>query len=229
MEWKKEKLKFDWKINKEKLIFLFCSGLLLFILSIPNGGKAKQEAGRSQTEAMGRGIAGISMTGNSMAEDMTPGGAANGGTAEETAIKDALAEKEESSYEKELEKRIKDILSRVEGVGGVDVMVVLKSSEEKVLHVDKNTSSSVTEEQDDGGTRRNIQQQELSENTVLSGSGGSGPIIEKELRPEISGIIISADGGGSTVIKAEISEAMEALFGLPANKIKVLKRVNKGV
>lgn len=233
MEWKKEKLKFDWKINKEKLIFLFCSGLLLFILSIPNGGKAKQEAGRSQTEAMGRGIAGSSMTGNSMAEGgMMPGSTAkgsteNGGTGE-TALKDALAAKEESSYEKELEKRIKDILSRVEGVGGVDVMVVLKSSEEKVLHVDKNTSSSVTEEQDEGGTRRNIQQQELSENTVLSGSsGGSGPIIEKELRPEISGIIISADGGGSSVIKAEISEAMEALFGLPANKIKVLKRVPK--
>lgn len=226
MEWKKEKLKFDWKINKEKLIFLFCSGLLLFILSIPNGGKAKQGAGQNQTETGGSGIAG-----SSMAEGgMTPGGTANGGAAEETALKDALAAKEDSSYEKELEKRIKDILSRVEGVGGVDVMVVLKSSEEKVLHVDKNTSSSVTEEQDEGGTRRNIQQKELSESTVLSGSGGgSGPIIEKELRPEISGIIISADGGGSTVIKAEISEAMEALFGLPSHKIKVLKRVNKGV
>lgn len=230
MEWKKEKLKFDWKINKEKLIFLFCSGLLLFILSIPNGGKAKQETGRNQA-AGGNSIAGNSMTGNRLTEDgMMPDGAAGGAGIEEAALKDALAAKEESSYEKELEKRIKDILSQVEGVGGVDVMVVLKSSEEKVLHVDKNTSSSVTEEQDEGGTRRSIQQQELSESTVLSGSGGgSGPIIEKELRPEISGIIISADGGGSTVIKAEISEAMEALFGLPSHKIKVLKRVNKGV
>ena len=37
-------------------------------------------------------------------------------------------------------------------------------------------------------------------------------------------IIISADGGGSSVVKAEISAAMEALFGLPSHKIKVLKR-----
>ena len=37
MDWKKEKLQSIWKLNKEKLIFLFCSGLLLFILSIPNG------------------------------------------------------------------------------------------------------------------------------------------------------------------------------------------------
>ena len=53
--------------------------------------------------------------------------------------------------------------------------------------------------------------------------------MEKELKPELSGIVISADGGGSTAVKAEISEAMEALFGLPAHKIKVLKRVKKGV
>ena len=62
----------------------------------------------------------------------------------------------------------------------------------------------------------------------MTGTGGTGqsqPVIEKEICPEISGIIISASGGGSPQIKAEISEAMEALFGLPAHKIKVLKRV----
>lgn len=53
--------------------------------------------------------------------------------------------------------------------------------------------------------------------------------MEKELRPEISGIVISAEGGGSAVVRAEVSEAMEALFGLPQHKIKVLKRVKEGV
>lgn len=47
------------------------------------------------------------------------------------------------------------------------------------------------------------------------------------MKPEISGVVISADGGGSAVIRAEISEAMEALLGLPANKIKVMKRAVK--
>ena len=50
-------------------------------------------------------------------------------------------------------------------------------------------------------------------------------MVEKELSPEISGIIISADGGGSPAVRSEISQAMEALLGLPAHKIKVLKRV----
>ena len=78
----------------------------------------------------------------------------------------------------------------VDGVGEVEVMVVLKSAAEEAVY-----------------------------------SGFS----EKSVYPELSGIIISADGGGSAVTKAEISEAMEALFGLPSHKIKVLKRVKKGV
>lgn len=41
----------------------------------------------------------------------------------------------------------------------------------------------------------------------------------------ITGMVVCADGGGSPVVQAEICEAMEALFGLPAHKIKVLKRV----
>lgn len=53
--------------------------------------------------------------------------------------------------------------------------------------------------------------------TVLDGKSQS-PVMEKEVKPEISGVVISADGGGSAVIRAEISEAMEALLGLPANK-----------
>lgn len=206
MESKKEKLKFNWKMNKEKLIFLFCSGLLLFILSIPSGGKADSKKGLPVgADAVSEPDAAVILEGNA-------------------------AVKGQNTYEEELEDRIKDILSQVEGVGEVDVMVVLKSSEEKVIRVDKSVSSSVTEEKEESGQSRVIQQQEQAESTVLNGNGtGSGPIIEKELRPEISGIIISADGGGSAVIKAEISEAMEALFGLPSHKIKVLKRVNKGV
>ena len=54
---------------------------------------------------------------------------------------------------------------------------------------------------------------------------GQEPVVAKEVYPEIAGIIISASGGGNASVQAEISGAMEALFGLPANKIKVLKRV----
>ena len=104
-------------------------------------------------------------------------------------------------------------------------MVVLKSSEERVYRVDQNRMVS---ELDGNEASQGEKRQELSESTVLAGQDQE-PVVEKELRPEISGIVISAEGGGSAVVRAEVSEAMEALFGLPQHKIKVLKRVKEGV
>ena len=130
-----------------------------------------------------------------------------------------------AAYEKKLELRVKELLRNVSGVGEVDVMIVLKSSSEKVIQVDNSSSKSVTTEKGNG-MDRSVETMDQEHSTVLTGRGsGQEPSVSKEVYPEIEGIVISADGGGSASIQAEISGAMEALFGLPAHKIKVLKRV----
>ena len=205
MEWKNRTLRSVLKGNKEKVIFLFCSGLLLFVISLPSG-KATDPEWMGKTAEV---LADVSVNG------------------EDTAVEDAGAKTENSSYEKLLEQRIRELLKNVEGVGEVDVMVVLKASEERIWHVDKSSTSSVTEENGAGsGSSRVTREENQSVSTVLDGKSQS-PVMEKEVKPEISGVVISADGGGSAVIRAEISGAMEALLGLPANKIKVMKRAVK--
>ena len=118
MEWKNGTLRSMLKGNKEKVIFLFCSGLLLFVISLPNG-KTTDSGLRAGTVEV---IADVS------------------GDDESTALEDAgekAAAKEESgSYEEKLEQRIRELLKSVDGVGEADVMVVLKSSEERIWHVD---------------------------------------------------------------------------------------------
>ena len=140
----------------------------------------------------------------------------------------ASTSKQDSSrlYELRLEQRIRDVLKNVDGVGEVDVMLTLSSSSEKVLRVDKERRRATTSETDSSGGTRQQAEESLRESTVLAGGSGSGePVVEKELTPELSGIVISAQGGGNASVQKEISEAMQALFGLPAHKIKVLKRV----
>ncbi len=130
------------------------------------------------------------------------------------------------TYEQRLEARLTEILSHVDGVGKVEVMIVLRTSEERVWLTDRDTNTSSTRETDSGGGSRQIQSQEISEETVLTGgSGSAAPVLEKEVYPEISGVIVSAAGGGSPAVQAEISAAVEALFGVPSHKIKILKRV----
>ncbi|WP_347561570.1 hypothetical protein [Clostridium sp. OF09-36] len=136
-----------------------------------------------------------------------------------------MTQQDAAAYEQELEQRVKEILRGVWGVGEVDVMIVLKASSEKVIQVDNSSSRSTTTEKG-GGTDRVVESMDQEHSTVLTGSGsGQEPVVAKEIYPEISGIVISASGGGSASVRAEISEAMESLFGLPAHKIKVLKRV----
>lgn len=55
------------------------------------------------------------------------------------------------SYETQLETRLKQLLSQVDGVGQAEVMIVLKESEEKIWRTDITTSISSTQETDQGG------------------------------------------------------------------------------
>ena len=235
--------KFSGKMTKEKWLLLLLIGVLLMILSFPLPGSQKKDKGKeNQTAADSQGPGAVPLwTGDaqdpaqtgessmfgSLGQDHMGGGSSENSEGD-PAYPASASPGGEGSYETQMENRIKNLLKSVDGVGKVDVMVVLKSSSEKVVRVDRSTSSSTTQEKDSGGGTREVANSQSDESTVLSGSGSNGsgnvPIIEKELSPEISGIIISAEGGGSPTIKAEISEAMEALFGLPPHKIKVLKR-----
>ena len=92
-------------------------------------------------------------------------------------------EDEERRYEKEMEQRVKDILKNVDGVGEVDVMLTLKSSKEKVLHVDRDRSRSTTEEKDSAGGTRKSQTEEMKESSLTTGTSGTQ---EPELKKNCS-------------------------------------------
>lgn len=200
-------MKFKWKMGKDKWLILLAVGMIILILAIPSG---PGSAGKTGTASESKNKTELQK-----------------GIVTELPEKDtAVAANADNTYEEQLELRVRKLLKTVDGVGQVDVMIVLKSSKEKVLRVDRNTTDSSTVENDSSGGTRNITNKEQQENTILTGSGeNTAPIVEKEISPEIEGIIISAQGGGSPTVKAEISSAMEALFNLPPHKIKVLKRV----
>lgn len=199
--------KSDLKMSKEKWLLLLISGIILLLLSFPIGGKKSAEGSGADTSKNSENSDGAVDVGNTS--------------------KSKISQDSEREYERIMEQRVKDILKNVDGVGQVDVMLTLKSSKEKVLRVDKDKSRSSTEEQDSTGGTRKSTSEDIKESTLLSGGSTTGePVVEKELQPEIAGIVISAEGGGSALVKTEISEAMEALFNIPAHKVKVLKRVD---
>ena len=69
---------------------------------------------------------------------------------------------------------------------------------------------------------------ESREETVYEedGSRGKSPYVISETNPKVEGVLVIAEGGGNSRIKQEILEAAQALFGIEAHKIKIVKMIS---
>lgn len=124
-----------------------------------------------------------------------------------------------------LERKLVSALGKVQGVGKVEVMLTRKSSGQKIVEKDKPVSDKTTDEKDNEGGNRVTKESTLGEETVYAqdGSGAKDPYVIEELEPEIVGVVVVAEGGDNPVVVQNITEAVMALFGVEAHKIKVMK------
>lgn len=127
----------------------------------------------------------------------------------------------QDSYEVQLEKRLKEILSKVQGVGDVEVMIALESGKEIVTKDDSIKENATTNEEALNGDKRQIITDKSQSSTVKI--AGDEPLILKEISPKISGVLIVAQGGGNVEIKNTLIEATNALLGVEMHKIEVLE------
>jgi len=137
-----------------------------------------------------------------------------------------MAQKENNSedYAQKLEKDLKNILSKIEGVGNVEVLITLNSDEEVVAAMDVVESSTTTNEKDSSGGIRETIQTESNNRVVTSQdtSGQNAPIVLKRIMPEIRGVIVVADGAKDPRLRYELSSAVQTALGIPAYKVKVI-------
>lgn len=124
----------------------------------------------------------------------------------------------------EIERKLEDILEKIDGVGDVKVMITYQDSGTQVVEKDKNTSENSLEESDSTGGVRSTKEQQLQESTVYEeADAGNTPFVSKELLPKVEGILIVASGGDNQKVKQNISEAVLALFQVEAHRIKIVK------
>lgn len=129
-----------------------------------------------------------------------------------------------SNSTNELEIRLKDILSKIQGVGEVEVLINYSESSEIVPMYNENTKSSNTEETDTSGGTRTIQETDSQKEIIYQeDSGEKTPITQKVVEPKIEGAIITAKGANNAEIKAKIIQAVEAVTGLATHKIQVFE------
>lgn len=194
------KRKITWEdVGMPRLIILFLAGVFLLLLSLPSGILPGRGGEQEKKENEGEEIL--------LAEGS------------EDAAWVAM-----SSYAARQEEEMERILSKVQGVGRVDVMLTMAASEEKRTLKNESSSQETTQESDSSGGTRNQSSSSLQADSVLVDDGESQePYVVQIESPRIEGVVVVAQGAGKGTINAEIIEAVQALFPIEPHKIKVMK------
>lgn len=206
IQWAKDK-GLGKSLRKENLIVIALAGVLLFVIAIP----VKKEGGEEGKANSGQDLFTQGEQQTQSKEDIQ---------ASDQSWQDGMEER----YAADLEKRLTEVLSQMEGVGKVKVMITLKTSRELVVEKDHSTARSATNESDSQGGVRVITDTDSAESTVYSTDGSvSIPYVAKTYAPKIEGVLVVAQGAGKGTVNRTIVEIVGALFGVEAHKVVVVK------
>ena len=128
-----------------------------------------------------------------------------------------------SSYEEILEGKLGAVLTKVKGAGAVAVHITLENSstQEHAKNVVK--ESKVIQEKDaSGGIRTTTETKESEQILVGKENGTDRPVIVREMKPIIKGVLVIAEGAYDSTVKANLTKAIEAGLGIPSYRITVL-------
>ena len=128
---------------------------------------------------------------------------ADGSSSDSGIVSEVLRDPDE--YAREIEEKVVRLCSGVAGVKNVSAVVTLRGGYRTVYAVNSQSSGS--------GYRNELV-------TTGSGSGERAVAVGYE-NPEIAGIGIVCEGGGSSAVKLAVTELVSSAFGISANKISV--------
>ncbi len=207
--------------EKRRLIMMILCGVLLFIIASPTKGGLLGLSGNEQgTRDPVEGRNGITQGG----ENIPAGTTSDLGGRHYAAGAGGNLGTDLGSYVESLEKRLSERLSQITGVGPVEVMISLQSSAELVVEKEQSAQRNTTNETDAEGGKRTASEHTTQESTVYASEGSTkSPLIVKTIVPQVEGVLVVAKGAGSGNVNRTIVEIVQALFGLEAHKVKVVK------
>ncbi|HHW30475.1 MAG TPA: stage III sporulation protein AG [Clostridiaceae bacterium] len=153
--------------------------------------------------------------------DMTKNNQNNFDNSVEVVSRNNLAD-----YDSDMEKKLASILSKIDGVGKVDVMITYISGNEIVPAYEVKESENSSIEKDSEGGTREVTQYDRETKVVYedNNNGDKKPVILKNIYPEIKGVVVVAEGADKPGIKGKLIKAVEVLTGVPVHRIQILER-----
>lgn len=186
------------KLQKDQWLILVLVGILLCVIAIPT------EKKDSKSDLS-------NIINDNMEEPKTL-------TAEDTTL----------DYVRYWEEKLEQALRYVDGVGKVRVLITLQHSEQKIVEKDGPEEYTDTTETDAAGGNRRIGESRIEKTTIytVDEQGREMPYVVMTIPPEVEGVVVIAQIADKKNVQENIIEAIQVLFDIEANKIKIVKMKN---
>ncbi len=206
MKWDKmlEKLQM---LGKDRFMLLLIAGIMMVVITMPLPKKGEEKSKKAEVNVQS--MDNMDLTN----ENQLGAGRVQGKSVSEIEV-----------YRERLCVQLKNFLQKLEGVGEAEVYITMHSSSEIIVERNSPYSTRSEEEYTDGNTRLVGETENDAEVVLIENEDGSqAPIVVKEIVPVVKGIVVAVQGGDRQDVKKNITEALQALFGIEAHKIKVVK------
>lgn len=127
-----------------------------------------------------------------------------------------------SQYVKELEARLENTLSKIQGAGQVSVVITISSSSELIIAKTIETNKKTDSTTQNGVTTKTENVEIIEKPIIIDGKNGDEPIVLLEVMPKIAGIVVVAEGATDVNVKLNILKAIQALLTIPSGNIEIL-------
>ena len=117
----------------------------------------------------------------------------------------------QTQEERDIQREMEEILSKIEGVGPVRVMLTEESGGERILAEDATLSA------------RGEEYSRRFETVLVDGENGDEVVVRRTIRPIYRGALVVCGGGDRPSVRLAVTQAVSALTGLSANRIAVEK------
>ena len=121
----------------------------------------------------------------------------------------------------QIENRLCDVLSKINGAGKVSVMINFAGTSELITATTSDVSQDKTSDYDSSGNRVTESKTESISPVIIRKDGEDTPLIVKEILPDIVGVVVVAEGADRLSVKLNLLQAVQTLLDVSADKVEI--------
>lgn len=133
---------------------------------------------------------------------------------------------EDGEYLAATEQRLEEMIEQIDGAGKCSVMITLKQGSQNIYASEQKIVRDQSRDQLQDNQVRTQEQNSTEQALVVveDKDGGSFPVIERIIQPQVNGVVVVCEGGKSSKVCQQVTEAVTTVLGLRSTDVCVLPK-----